>query len=126
MTSAPATPSCPCSPCTSANSSKLDIGLTKEGVADAPRQIIVPGIVGMASKPSFVVTVEGVEALEDATCLVEIGINLQQGCFYDRPGWGRSALQTRLLFSTTLKAKSAMHRRSRPSASRHARYWRTS
>lgn len=64
---------------------KLYIGLTRGVSADVPRQVIVSGIVGIASKLGVEVAAEGVETLEDAICLSEIGISLQQGYLYGRP-----------------------------------------
>jgi EAL domain-containing protein (putative c-di-GMP-specific phosphodiesterase class I) len=64
---------------------KLDIGLTRGVLSDVPRQIIVSGIVGMATRLGVEVAAEGVEMLEDAVCLRRIGISLQQGYFYARP-----------------------------------------
>lgn len=64
---------------------KLDIGLTRGVSADVPRQIIVSAVVDMARKLGVEVAAEGVERIEDALLLKDIGVDLQQGYLYARP-----------------------------------------
>ncbi len=66
---------------------KLDIELIKEIDKDEIQQTIVSGIFDFCQKINCQVIAEGVETVEEARTLTNIGINLLQGYYFARPSF---------------------------------------
>lgn len=64
---------------------KVDMALTRGIHTDRVRRVITRTIVQMCEQLGITVIAEGIESLEEALCLRELGINLQQGYYYARP-----------------------------------------
>lgn len=64
---------------------KLDMALVR-GIDQSPsRRAIVAGVVSMCHQLSITVIAEGIETLEEARCLRDLGIDLMQGYWFGRP-----------------------------------------
>lgn len=66
---------------------KLDMNLIRNIDQDRRRQLIVHHLVLLAADLSCTLIAEGVETLGEAVCLADMGISLQQGYLYARPGF---------------------------------------
>jgi EAL domain-containing protein (putative c-di-GMP-specific phosphodiesterase class I) len=64
---------------------KIDMALTRAINADAVRYSIVSAIVGLCNSLSISVIAEGVETVEEAVTLRELGVRLFQGYLFSRP-----------------------------------------
>lgn len=64
---------------------KLDRSFIKEGIGSEREQIILRSVVGMAKDLNVLVVCEGVETLEQAHILQNLGCRLAQGFYYARP-----------------------------------------
>jgi len=65
---------------------KLDIGLVRGIDTDAARRRIVQHLAAMCSDLSVRVIAEGVETRDECRALLDLGIGLQQGFLFARPG----------------------------------------
>ena len=54
---------------------------------DPRRQLIVRHLIQLAGELPCTLIAEGVETLDEARCLAAMGISLQQGYVYARPGF---------------------------------------
>ncbi|MDG3064730.1 EAL domain-containing protein [Thauera mechernichensis] len=66
---------------------KLDMNLIRNIDQDRRRQLIVRHLVSLAAELPCTLIAEGVETLDEARCLAGMGIRLQQGYLYARPGF---------------------------------------
>ena len=66
---------------------KLDMNLIRNIDQDDRRQLIVRHLVLLAAELPCTLIAEGVETLGETRCLAEMGISLQQGYLYARPGF---------------------------------------
>lgn len=66
---------------------KIDMHLIRGIDADYGRQVIVRGIVGVCEDLGILPIAEGVETNGEASTLAGMGINIQQGFLYARPGF---------------------------------------
>lgn len=64
---------------------KIDMALTRNIQADRVRQIIVGATVRMCQELGISIVAEGIETLEEAQTLRDIGVRLFQGFFFARP-----------------------------------------
>ncbi|MCL1634976.1 EAL domain-containing protein [Luteimonas sp. SX5] len=65
---------------------KIDMHLVRGVGGDSVRQAIIESVIGIAGKLGCAVVAEGVETEADARRLLALGIHLQQGYLYARPG----------------------------------------
>ncbi len=65
---------------------KIDMELTRSINSHKTRRIIVEGIVLVAGRLGITVIAEGIETPEERDCLIDLGIPLQQGFLFARPG----------------------------------------
>lgn len=66
---------------------KLDMNLIRNIDQDARRQLITRHLIALAAELPCTLIAEGVETLDEARCLADMGISLQQGYLYARPGF---------------------------------------
>ena len=66
---------------------KLDMDLIRNIDKDRVRRIIVAHMVSLARELPCTLIAEGVETLEEARCLLDLGITLHQGYLYARPAF---------------------------------------
>lgn len=66
---------------------KLDMNLIRNIDQDPRRQLIVRHLIQLAGELPCTLIAEGVETLDEARCLAAMGISLQQGYAYARPGF---------------------------------------
>lgn len=66
---------------------KIDIKLVRGIDADPVRRAIVRSLVSLGQEMNYTVIGEGVETADESACLVDLGITLQQGYFFARPGF---------------------------------------
>ena len=66
---------------------KLDMNLIRNIDQDPRRQLIVRHLIQLAGELPCTLIAEGVETLDEARCLAAMGISLQQGYVYARPGF---------------------------------------
>ena len=64
---------------------KVDIGLIRGVDADPVRQAMVAGIVHFANEIGCTLVAEGVETLDEAQTLTELGVRMGQGFLFARP-----------------------------------------
>lgn len=64
---------------------KLDMGLVRGIHASKPRQAIVRGIASIATELDILLIAEGIEEIDEALCLRDLGINLMQGYLFSKP-----------------------------------------
>lgn len=64
---------------------KLDMGLVQGVASDRPRRAIVGHVSQLCLDLGIQVIGEGVESMDDAQALLDLGIELQQGYLYARP-----------------------------------------
>lgn len=64
---------------------KIDMALTRSIHADPIRTEIVRAIIGLCAKLHISVIAEGIETVEEAVALRELGVRLFQGYFFARP-----------------------------------------
>jgi len=65
---------------------KVDMALTRDINRDVTRQAITRGIISIAHDLGISVVAEGVESLDEARALRDLGIKLFQGYLFARPG----------------------------------------
>lgn len=66
---------------------KLDMNLTRNIDQDARRRLIVRHLIALAGELPCILIAEGVETIDEARCLADMGIALQQGYLFARPGF---------------------------------------
>ena len=66
---------------------KLDMNLIRNIDQDPRRRLIVRHLIQLAAELPCTLIAEGVETLAEARCLADMGISLQQGYIYARPGF---------------------------------------
>ncbi|WP_345795070.1 EAL domain-containing protein [Thauera sp. JM12B12] len=66
---------------------KLDMNLTRNIDQDPRRRLIVRHLIALANELPCTLIAEGVETLAEARCLADMGISLQQGYLFARPGF---------------------------------------
>lgn len=66
---------------------KLDMGLVRAVDADVTRHVIVRAVGEMARDLGIAVIAEGVETLDEARALHDLGVRLHQGFLYGRPAF---------------------------------------
>lgn len=66
---------------------KLDMNLIRNIDQDRRRQLIVRHLIRLAAELPCTLIAEGVETIDEARCLADMGISLQQGYVYARPGF---------------------------------------
>ena len=64
---------------------KIDMALTREIHADRVRRTITRSIAQMCAQLGVTVIAEGIESLDEALCLRDLGIHLLQGYYFARP-----------------------------------------
>ena len=64
---------------------KIDMALTRNIHTDRVRRIITHSIAQMCAQLGITVIAEGIESLDEALCLRELGIHLLQGYYFARP-----------------------------------------
>lgn len=64
---------------------KLDIGLIRGVDADPARQAMVAGMVHFANEVGCTLVAEGVETIDEAQALTELGVRMGQGFLFARP-----------------------------------------
>jgi len=65
---------------------KIDMALTRDIHIDKARQVITRGVTGMARDLGISVIAEGIESMDEAVTLRDLGVHLFQGYFFARPG----------------------------------------
>jgi EAL domain-containing protein (putative c-di-GMP-specific phosphodiesterase class I) len=66
---------------------KIDMALVRDLHVDATRRAIVRSVVGLAEELGMTVLAEGIEVPDEARALRDLGIRLQQGYLFARPGF---------------------------------------
>ena len=61
------------------------MGLVRGIHASKPRQAIVRGIASIATELDILLIAEGIEEIDEALCLRDLGINLMQGYLFSKP-----------------------------------------
>jgi EAL domain-containing protein (putative c-di-GMP-specific phosphodiesterase class I) len=64
---------------------KLDIALTRDIHEDPPQRALAAALVTFAREIGATITAEGVEVVEEAETLKDLGVELGQGFFLGRP-----------------------------------------
>ncbi len=64
---------------------KIDMALTRNIHTDRVRRLITRSIAQMCTQLGITVIAEGIESLEEALCLRELGIHLLQGYYFAQP-----------------------------------------
>ena len=64
---------------------KLDIGLIRGVDADPARQAMVAGMVHFANEIGCMLVAEGVETVDEAQTLTELGVRMGQGFLFAHP-----------------------------------------
>lgn len=64
---------------------KLDLALTRDVHRHRPRQIVVKHVVAMCKELGAQVVAEGVETVEELTCVRDLGVDFVQGYLLARP-----------------------------------------
>ncbi|MGC8519930.1 MAG: EAL domain-containing protein [Steroidobacteraceae bacterium] len=64
---------------------KIDMALTRDIHTDRVRRTITRSIAKMCAELGITVIAEGIESLDEALCLRDLGIHLQQGYYFARP-----------------------------------------
>ncbi len=64
---------------------KLDMALVRDVNASPARQSIAKAVTGMCDELGILVVAEGIETVEEKSCLEDIGVSLMQGYFFSRP-----------------------------------------
>ena len=73
---------------------KIDMELIRNVHEDAVRQAIVAGIALVCQRLNIDLVAEGVETQAESSYLSQLGIYLQQGYLFARPGWESLPLAT--------------------------------
>ena len=66
---------------------KIDMNLVRNIDQDRTRRLIVRNLVQLAGELPCTLIAEGIETLDEARCLADLGITLHQGYAYARPGF---------------------------------------
>jgi EAL domain-containing protein (putative c-di-GMP-specific phosphodiesterase class I) len=86
---------------------KIDMALTRDIHIDKARQVITRSIAGMARDLGISVIAEGIESMDEATALRDLGIHLFQGYLFARPGLENLPIPSSLCLSDSFMKQSS-------------------
>jgi EAL domain-containing protein (putative c-di-GMP-specific phosphodiesterase class I)/DNA-binding NarL/FixJ family response regulator len=65
---------------------KLDVSLIRDIHVDGSKQALAAGLISFAERIGASIIAEGIEQVEEAQALIELGVGYGQGYFFGRPG----------------------------------------